>query len=166
MKVKVHELLRRQVRFQTTDWSLAATFIWGHTIGPPHSLVSVTICVIRSDSMFQCYFFSNRTLFAFEFILILLLSVIFLLSLRFSANHSITHRPQFMSPSMAPGCCWWKWWKRSWEVLLLVWSLVQQPSNGPTALRGQETSQERSQGTPAGAASRQSGCHREHRSVS
>lgn len=26
--------------------------------------------------MFQCYFFSNRTLFAFEFILILLLSVI------------------------------------------------------------------------------------------
>ncbi|KAF3842089.1 hypothetical protein F7725_024040, partial [Dissostichus mawsoni] len=44
--------------------------------------------------------------------------------------------------------------------------LVQQPADGPAALRGQETPQECSQSTPPGAASGQSGCHGEHRSDS
>lgn len=90
---------------------------------------------------------------------------------RFLSFHPSAYRTRRVPPSSSwPGLAHdggrWKRRKRGREVLLPVWSLVQQPADGPAALRGQETPQERSQGTTPGAASGQSGCHWEHRSAS
>lgn len=90
---------------------------------------------------------------------------------RFLPFHSSSRRPHGVSPSsprlaLAHGGSRWQRRQRGGEVLLLVRSLVQQPADGPAALRGQETPQERSQSTPPGAASGQSRCHGEHRSAS
>lgn len=89
---------------------------------------------------------------------------------RFLPFHPAAHRPRRVPPSSPwPGLAFGggrrERRKRGWEVLLPVRSLVQQPADGPAALRGQETPQERSQSTPPGAASGQSGCHGEHRSA-
>lgn len=90
---------------------------------------------------------------------------------RFLPFHPGAHRPHRMPPSsphpaLAHGGCWRKRRQRSREVLLFVRSLVQQPADGPAALRGQEAPQERGQSAPLGAASGQPGCHGEHRSAS
>lgn len=103
----------------------------------------------------------------------LLVSISYLLisSSRFLPFYPGAHRPRCVPPSspcpaLGHGGGWRKRRKRGREVLLLVRSLVQQPADGPAALRGQETPQECSQSTPPGAASGQSGCHGEHRSAS
>lgn len=82
-----------------------------------------------------------------------------------------THRfqrlpPYVPRPALARGCGWRKRGERGGQVLLPVRRLVQQPTDGPAALRGQETPQERGQGAAPRAASGQSGCHGEHRSAS
>lgn len=85
--------------------------------------------------------------------------------------HPAARRPRRLpsshpGPGLAPGGGRRKRRKRGWEILLPVRSLVQQPSDGPAALRGQETPQERRQSATPGAAGGQSGCHGEHRSAS
>lgn len=90
---------------------------------------------------------------------------------RFLPFHPAAHRPRWVPysypwPGLALGRGRRKRRERGREVLLPVWSLVQQPADGPAALRGQETPQERSPSAPPGAASGQSGCHGEHRSAS
>lgn len=100
-----------------------------------------------------------------------LLAYLFIFSPRFLPYHPGSHRPHCVPPSspctaLAHGGGQRKRRERGGEVLLPVRSLVQQPIDGPATLRGQETPQERSQSTPPGAASGQSGCHGEHRSAS
>lgn len=132
------------------------------------------MCV--NENAFSCnmkiFIVANETMFAYSTFQSFCNPSLFLSpSPRLCPFHATAHRPCCVPPSS-----FWpavarvgggrEWRKRGREVLLPVRSLVQQPVDGPAALRGQETPQERSQGTPAGAASRQSGCHREHRSAS
>lgn len=92
-----------------------------------------------------------------------------LLSPRFASgprSHGSQRVPPYVPcPALARGRGRREQRERGGQVLLLVRRLVQQSTDGPAALRGQEAPQERGQGTPPGAASGQSGCHGEHRSA-
>lgn len=82
-------------------------------------------------------------------------------------THGFQHVPPYFPRSaLARGRGRRKWRERGGQVLLPVWRLVQQSTDGPAALRRQETPQECSQGASPRAASGQSRCHGEHRSAS
>lgn len=80
---------------------------------------------------------------------------------RVNCKHPSGHRPTTTTTFTLMAIHGQQW--RSRQVLLSVWCLVQQSSDGTAALRRQEAQKKCGKGTAPGAAGRQSGCCRELR---